>query len=277
MLQSLLSDYPELARALSALEAFDHDALSERPVCVAALGLYNGGKSTLLNALTDQIEAEYFPTACVRETRTAKILHLPTHDVMDTPGIDAQDEDDAHTFASIVKADVLLMVHNLRLGELDAQALDYLAKIQKQSTEPLHERLLCVLTHAEGKRAEFTSLIEMINAQLHHISGKAAPIFLVSSTIYLQGRREGQQAFIQASGIPVLQSTLARRISELQQTLTTVRAKKRQTVVAQVYEHVIQAMQGETQQIHHLQRSLAEKLQRANENSAQLLRSLQGG
>ncbi|MBK1642118.1 hypothetical protein CKO12_09560 [Chromatium okenii] len=67
--------------------------MKEQALKVIACGMLNAGKSSLLNALTDQLENEVFATGPVRTT--TKKAELSHHQFIftDTPGLDAIEAD----------------------------------------------------------------------------------------------------------------------------------------------------------------------------------------
>ena len=79
-------------------------------------GVYNSGKSSLLNSLTGHVEAEYFPTRDVPETKVAKQLEHQGICYIDTPGLDVDEHDTAVANSGAFKADIIIFVHRLKIG-----------------------------------------------------------------------------------------------------------------------------------------------------------------
>ena len=67
---------------------------NKKPIIVA-YGLMNAGKSYLLNMLTQHISEEFFKTNDIRETATIKKFESEKYIYLDTPGLDANEEDDS--------------------------------------------------------------------------------------------------------------------------------------------------------------------------------------
>lgn len=245
----------------------------ESTFTVAAMGLYNAGKSTLLNALADGIEQEHFRTAAARETRRIQRLDLEGYQLLDTPGIDAEAADDAEAFDGIVRSDLLLMVHSMLLGELDAQTLDYLGRVRRQSEQPLHERMICVLTHAEGHGGR-EALESTIRDQLAEVCGGVPMCHPVSSTSYLKGRREGKALLVTKSGIPSLQSEIAHRFEGLRERLVQLRADKRRQRLKEARELVVERMLKQFEVVEQSRDSLGHQLDVAEAGFADTRRQL---
>lgn len=222
ILRQLVPNAEPLLEQLFALE----DAQSQE-VVVAACGLYNAGKSTLLNALGGFVEQEHFKTAAARETRQLQTASIQGLTLLDTPGLDADQDDDNTAFKGVLQADLLLLVHNPRNGELDQQELDYLAKIQAQSSQPLHERLMLVLSYGgELADEEQKSLLSTIHQQFVELCGHKPVTQEVSATTYLDGLRRHKPALLKCSGIEELQQYLAEQHAQLQRQRAMVRQQK---------------------------------------------------
>ena len=82
---------------------------------VICTGIYNAGKSTLLNALTG---TDYFPTGDIPTTKELSTLTLEDCVYIDTPGLNAQEEDDQVAQAALQDADIILFVSNMQNGGL---------------------------------------------------------------------------------------------------------------------------------------------------------------
>lgn len=240
---------------------------------VAAMGLYNAGKSTLLNALADGVEQEHFRTAAARETRRIQRLDLEGYQLLDTPGIDAEAADDAEAFDGILRSDLLLMVHSLLLGELDARTLDYLGRVRRQSEQPLHERMICVLTHAEGLGGT-EALESTIRDQLAEVCGGAPVCHPVSSTSYLKGRREGKALLVTKSGIPALQNEISYRIENLRERLVQLRADKRRQRLKDTRDLVMERMLEQFEAAEQTRETLGYQLDAAETGLAETRRQL---
>lgn len=143
---------------------------------VVAAGLYNHGKSSLLNAL---IGRNVFSVADCRETR--QIQREASNGIVwvDTPGLDADvaGQDDLLALDSVVAdADVLLLVHNVRAGELDQKEFKQFSGWLK--TFPTVTTV--VLTQIDQlEKQELDSVIGRIREQLPNAN---TPFFQVSST-----------------------------------------------------------------------------------------------
>ena len=99
-------------------------------VRIVNTGMVSSGKSSLYNALIDS-GGEYFPTGAARTTTRADYFDCGPISYVDTPGIDVRSEDDALAFDTIMEADRILMVHNIRTGPLNRSEAAWLERIAR--------------------------------------------------------------------------------------------------------------------------------------------------
>ena len=277
--KKLLTLMPELKEQLAQL-ALLMQADPQQPLMVAACGLYNAGKSSLLNALSGHVHEEYFKTANVRETYELKTLALPGMTLLDTPGLDASSQDDQVAFEGILKSDLILLVHNPRNGELDQMELDYLARINAQSSQPVEQRILLVLTYgAEISAQDKKLLLQRIETQFKQRFGAMPAHFWVDSPTFIKGIKENKKALAKAGGVEPIhvylsnnhqrlaQSQAKNLHSKQQQAKRQLRELLQQVIryrensLAQQVQLLQQQVQHQEQQAHKLQTSLAAELQ----------------
>lgn len=132
MNQKLLTDIGISADKLRELA--DNQAKAQRlmgmqretlPQVVCA-GIYNAGKSTLLNALT---EGDNFPTGAVPTTKEMSKYTTDKANFIDTPGLNANTEDDEEAELSYQKADVILFVSSAQNGGISLVESHWLQKL----------------------------------------------------------------------------------------------------------------------------------------------------
>lgn len=270
-LKTVLSLVPRLKDQVEQIELLKQ-AGQQSQLVVSACGLYNAGKSTLLNALAGYVNEEYFKTSNIRETCELRTLDLQGLSLLDTPGLDANTTDDQLAFEGILKADLILLVHNPRNGELDLLELDYLARIQEQSSESLVERLLLVLTNAvEISEQDKASLAQRIGLQFQaHFGGK--PIFFwVDSRVYAKGVREEKNALVRLGAVCPLQQYLLDNLARLEHSRLEQRRKKQEWLYRRLKEEVMQEINIRKSNIENQAQQLKERLLR-QERAAERVR-----
>lgn len=203
----------ELSEVLNGVSS---DGSEPQKLTVVACGLLKAGKSTLLNLLSDHVEAEYFPSGPVRETVELRAFETEDFVFLDTPGLDCDDTDDRTALQGVAESDVLLLVHNLREGELHQQELEWLARIAKvASGARLDERLLVVLTYMEEMEDRYEFIVQRVRQQCANAVGVVPVCFAVSNSRYRKGVLEKKKLLIEKSGVKDVLEYLYDRRDEL--------------------------------------------------------------
>ena len=117
----------------------------KRYVKIAVAGRMNHGKSSLLNSL---IGDDIFNVQDIRETTTNSRYEL-FEDVLlvDTPGLDANINDDAIANVAYESSNIILFVHNYNVGDFHKGELEALKRIANfHNSEAFSDRFILVLT-----------------------------------------------------------------------------------------------------------------------------------
>lgn len=186
---------------------------------VAVCGIVNAGKSTLLNALQDQV---VFETGVVRTTKKEKAIQFSEDiELIDLPGLDANEEDNAYTLHYFKKtADVFLLVHNGQEGELNAIEMKLFNQVLKE-----RDRVLVVHTHMSNVDKEEKNNIEQIITQQLN---RSVLHFYVDSLVYQKGVKENKKLLQEAGGVDLLKQALLEGVSVFRLSLEKEKeAKKR--------------------------------------------------
>lgn len=175
---------------------------------VVVCGLLKAGKSSLLNVLTRHFSEEYFTTNAARATIKVKSFKTGSVIYIDTPGIDANKQDDIEAWNGLIDADILLFAHNLREGNIVTSEKQFIEEL-KNKVPSLSRKLIIVFTNSdsvpeEEKKHIFNSLCEEIS-DIIAVFNK--PI-IISSKDYKLGMEENEQGLIDISGIPFLQKNI---------------------------------------------------------------------
>ena len=190
--------YPQLETSLQRLGFLKTEAKQPR---VVVFGKFNHGKSTLLNALLGR---ELFVASDVRQTVKNQSHHDEQRQLVwvDTPGLDADvlGEDDQKAYESAMQtADIILLVHNLKTGELDRYEADHFTKMLK-STAGFAKKTLLVLTQIDQVTDEQRDqAFKIIQKQFTDLKSH-----LVSAVRYQKGVAANKPVFVERSGVPEL-------------------------------------------------------------------------
>lgn len=207
------------ARLLALRQSFAEMA---DKVYIANAGEMNHGKSSLLNALLDVEDA--FKVADKRETVKVAEREWPAAPQVffcDTPGLQSGNlRDDAESFAAFEKANAVLFVHTVKVGELHSQEVEHIRQIAALMPEGYFlEHFVLVLTFSDeyNDEAKITAIRDKIAAETRAAcDGREFRIFLVSNERYWRGAHETDErkrkVFTEKSGIPELRGYLAQQV-----------------------------------------------------------------
>jgi small GTP-binding protein len=193
-----------LYNELSVLEK-NLDAEEFSVVCV---GIYNAGKSTLMNALIDDVENITFQVGEIPTTAQEQSYRKEGFLFLDTPGLDANDEDEQKIKKSVQNADAIIFCHNIATGELDHPEVEFLHFISRH--DYLKEKILFVLTKiSEKKSDEINATHIKIANQLKNIFGIIDPTIIpICSHNYQKGLKEKKKLLLQNSNITQLKNEI---------------------------------------------------------------------
>lgn len=233
-------------KEIEALEAalLAYKGAQERPIhqvpSIVCAGIYNAGKSTLLNVLCGE---ERFPTGNVPTTKTMAQAEFGGAVYIDTPGLNAQEEDDQEAEAAYASADFILFVSSIQNGNISAAEADWLAKLREQYTEDgLRQRLVYVLSNCgQVEEKERNRLREAFRTDLEKACGLCPKeIFCVDSCIYLDGKAQNEPLLMEYSGIPHLQESLIQLIANAEEALHQARETELDTLQKTAREQLSQ-------------------------------------
>lgn len=181
-------------------------------VTIANTGLFSSGKSMLFNALLDQTKEERFKVGAAPTTKKGDREKLNAQiEIVDTPGINANDSDDREAFHSLMEADIILMVHNIKTGMLDKCEYDWLKRIAgEMGKKELQKRMLFVCTWVDegGTKEDKEKKVHEIKRQLKELFSVDIDFWEASSKRYYTAKEKNKPALGNASNIPQLKEYL---------------------------------------------------------------------
>jgi predicted GTPase len=246
---------------------------SDRPVqkpTVVAYGLMNAGKSFLMNMLTQHVEQEFFKTNDVRETVVNARYDGSECVFLDTPGLDATEEDDKYAQHGAREGDIVLFVHQPQ-GEFEAVELGFMEVLRDTLDEHASSNIVVVLSKIDKEAAEKIDLIERrVAEQCEQELGFAPRIFRVSGKRYQDGIRKEHPVLAAASGI----NALASHLRELVRDVRAVRARKQALQIDALLAQVADGRRSAQLDRQTLQDAVTAGFATFNEQVAQLRRHL---
>jgi len=186
-------------------------AIKESTVLVTCMGLYNHGKSTLLNALIKDYEYTTFKTADVRETAENKKVKYGDITFVDTPGLNAKDNDNKRVMDAVKESDINMFLHNVSTGEFTKVEVEFLQNIKKHWSNPKEfiQRTIFVLSITDTASVDDIKQTKArMEEQVKEIFGMPSNFVGVSAKSYVKGMKEDKKLLVKKSNVDELQSLL---------------------------------------------------------------------
>ncbi|MGF6179307.1 tRNA U34 5-carboxymethylaminomethyl modifying GTPase MnmE/TrmE [Massilia sp. UYP32] len=207
--RTVVADHPDLAAQFAPVETMFEDKKGKADAVVMVYGVYNAGKSTLINAL---IGREAAAVDDVPKTDTVTAYQWGSYSILDTPGVDAPIEHEQVTRAQMLKADAVVFV------------VDPLGTVEEEKTlevllDMIEARKQIYLVFNEKKPVSpdtFVHLKDQVRARLQAMAGarglsdvlKEIPISKVNARRALQGIVKGQPLMVELSDFPAFEQQL---------------------------------------------------------------------
>ncbi len=205
----------------------------ENEIIVTCVGLVNHGKSTLLNVLIKDFEMNTFKTRDARETTVNKSVTYNNIKYVDTPGLNAKEQDDEQVMEAIQNSDITLFVHTITTGELNKKEVEFLEKIQEYWSNPQEfiDRTIFVLSRIDNiedyedyKDIEKTS--NRIKEQIQDVFSCNCLIVPISAIDYKDGMVENEDELLKESNIEKLKNSIDFLTQQSRAAILKTRQKK---------------------------------------------------
>jgi len=188
------------------------NAIKENDITITCMGLYNHGKSSLLNVLIKDFDHKTFKTADIRETSTNKTVQYGTIKFVDTPGLNAKKNDDKRVMDAVKQSDINLFVHTVTTGEFAEKEIAFLNNVKKYWDNPQKfiDRTVFVVSRVDkaNNDDDIVKTIEKMSRQILDIFNTKPTIIPVSATRYTKGQLENKKLMIKKSNIESLEQSL---------------------------------------------------------------------
>lgn len=184
---------------------------------ISNTGLVSSGKSTLFNVLTNNIDNERFPTGAARTTSTEDVEKIFDNVyIVDTPGIDVKTSDDEKAYMSVLSSDIIIIVHNIKLGMLNKQECDWIKNICSHypNLEERKDRIMFVCSWIDERDSEkdYKETIEITKKMLFDITEIEIDFYEVSSKRYITGMKKDSQNLKNKSNILNFKEELNKKV-----------------------------------------------------------------
>ena len=219
-------------------------SIEDDEIVVTCMGLYNHGKSSLLNALIKDFKQATFKTADVRKTTRSKKVKYKNLIYRDTPGLNAQKNDDKRVMDAVKQSDINIFVHNVNTGEFVAKEMEFFHRIKKYWDNPIEfiERTIFVLSRIDEANSmddiENTAL--KIQQQIQEVFSINIQVIPLSSKDYIDGMVEDEKELVEESMVPVLEKTIIRLGDNLKESIQ----QTKQNRLLNHYDNLIKNLKG---------------------------------
>ena len=207
---SLISDKYFSDSKIDDINAYITTRLNEINPVLVVYGVYNSGKSTLINALFGEEIAE------VGDTPTTTKIHQyrwGEWTVYDTPGIDAPTEHANITEEHLLKSECILFVISTE-GDFEAKIIyDKIAELAKRK-----KQIFLLFNDKTGAMDENTDkqtkIIDQVTVNLHRawkrkqINENFPDMFIANLNSALKGKLEVKSTLLKKSGIELLENKI---------------------------------------------------------------------
>lgn len=172
-------------------------------------GRMNHGKSSLLNSLTGQVE-DVFEVQDKRTTvKNKEYQYNENTYFIDTPGLNANDNDDQEAIKAYKQANIILFVHNLSVGDIRKEEVRDIKTIIScfNSVDNLVNKFVLVLTGKDAiqSKDDLNNIKNKVLLDIKNETGLTGfKVFTVSNTTYKNGLKNKKNKLIEHSGIKLL-------------------------------------------------------------------------
>lgn len=197
------------ASKFQAIQTMFEDKRQKADAHIIVYGVYNAGKSTLINALLGEYQAKVDD---VPTTDIVSAYRWRQYDILDTPGVDAPIVHQKITDQEMLKADAVIFVVNpIGVAEESATLLKLLelVKARKQVFLVFNEKQVLSVD-------DFQKLKNQTQARLQELAVRSGlkdvlkdiPIVRVNAQSALKGKLENKLNLLERSGFPLFEKRL---------------------------------------------------------------------
>ena len=239
--RALLKNNPLAAEQFHQTEIIFEDKKKKSDASIMVYGVYNAGKSTLINVLLGKEEAlvDDIPT-----TDRITTYRWGTYSILDTPGVDAPIEHEHVTKAQMLKADAVIFVVDPVGTAEEAKTLAVLMDL-------VRERKQIFLVFNEKKpitEEDFIKLKDQTRQILQEMAAerglgevlKDIPIVKINAKRALQGLLKQQPKLVELSGYAAFEKQLSHFLQSISPNDIYGRLKKNLTTFLENYASILE-------------------------------------
>lgn len=207
--RQFLSEDKSAVEIFHPIETMFEEKKSRPDASIMVYGVYNAGKSTLINTLLGREEAA---TDDVPLTDRVTAYQWGQYSIIDTPGVDAPIDHENVTRAQMLKADAVIFVVDPVGTAEEAKTLSVLMDLQQEGKQvflvfnekkPINEQDFITLKNQTRERLQNIALERKLDNILKDI-----PIVRINAKRALNGKLKDQQKLVDLSGYPIFEKQL---------------------------------------------------------------------
>lgn len=201
---------------------------------VVIIGQQNNGKSTLCNALIQDWNNQRFPVSDIRQTEDIQEAHDADSNItyVDTPGFGTSCASDTlRAQDEWLRANLLVFVHSVRSGELDADEVATLQTL-KSVIPHLDQRIFIVCSKfGDENRGHVAEVLNVIKNQIKQIISDSVPVEAVDSLFYQHGKYSNDERLMNLSNMHTILKWIDEHM-DIQSPLIEIIQKERETYIS---------------------------------------------
>jgi len=213
--------------------------LKKNEINITCIGLYNHGKSSLLNVLINDYDMKTFKTAEARETSENKYVKVGNATYIDTPGLNAKKEDDKEVYEAIKTSDINLFVHNVTEGEFIKKEIDFLNDIKDSwhDSDKFIDNTIFVVSRVDGanSKEDIENTTNKMKEQIREIFGKDGEFIPVSAKRYVKGKKESKNLLVLKSNINELKSLISNKKDSMRKAILEAKKKRLKKKYSEIF------------------------------------------
>lgn len=192
----------------------------DRKMKVVNTGLVSSGKSSLFNVLLGtNDENPRFKVGAARTTSIQDVESLNDWiELADTPGIDVNEEDNQTALDSVMEANIIVIIHNIKLGALNSAEYEWIKSIASRmnTDEERMARLIFICNWIDERDSspDYKSTVDETREMLYDAVGCKVSFHEVSVKRYLAGVSKNKNALINKSNIPAVKEAILNKAKE---------------------------------------------------------------
>lgn len=217
-------------------EVFE-DKKAKADAVIMVYGVYNAGKSTLINTLLGQEEAA---TDDIPLTDKVSAYRWGLYSILDTPGVDAPIEHEEVTNAQMLKADAIIFVVDPVGTAEEAKTLSVLLDLQQ-----VGKQVFLVMNEKKSiSEEDFIKLKDQTRERLQQMAAESGlsdilkniPIVKINAKRALQGKLKNQPKLVELSGYPAFEKQLREFLQSISP--DDIYGRLKNQLVAFLYDYV---------------------------------------